>query len=98
MFRPERASSSAEFAAKLADDVKKNSAPDPEFAASFGATRGAPVDGLGVPAAWHDVRAVGQVWLDAVKQREGGGYYLRVMADSIEIAKAFAKTAVGRLR
>lgn len=66
--------SSSDFAAKLTDDVKKNSA-DPEFARMFGATRVEPVEGLGIPAALHDLGpgSGGQIWLDAIKNKPGGG-------------------------
>jgi hypothetical protein len=96
--RSEHVTTSAEFAAKLAADVKKNSA-DPEFAKTFGPIQVQPVEGLGIPAAWHDLgpRTDGQVWLDAIKNKPGGGQYLRVMSRSLEVAKVMAATAVTRL-
>ena len=58
-----------------------------------------PLDGLGVPAAWYDVRqSAGQVWVVAVSP-SGGGAYLRVQAFNfpLEQAQAIAEAALSRL-
>jgi hypothetical protein len=58
-----------------------------------------PLDGLGVPAAWYDVReAAAQIWVAAVSP-SGGGTYLRVQAFGypLERAQEIAARALSRL-
>jgi len=58
-----------------------------------------PLDGLGVPAAWYDMReAAAQIWVAAVSP-SGGGTYLRVQAFGFPLDRAqeIAQTALSRL-
>lgn len=67
--------------------------------ASLGQVEVQPLDGLGVPAAWYDVRqSAGQVWVVAISP-SGGGTYLRVQAFNypLEQAQAIAAKALSRL-
>jgi len=73
-------------------------AQDPGLS-SLGEVEVQPLDGLGVPAAWYDVReSAGQVWIVAISP-SGGGAYLRVQAFnfSLEQAQAIAEKALSRL-
>lgn len=71
---------------------------DPGLAA-LGEIEIQPLNGLGVPAAWYDVReSARQVWVVAISPA-GGGTYLRVQAFNypLEQAQAIAEKALSRL-
>lgn len=71
---------------------------DPGLAA-LGEVEVQPLDGLGAPAAWYDVRdSAGQVWVVAISPA-GGGTYLRLQAFNypLEQARVIAEKALSRL-
>lgn len=71
---------------------------DPGLAA-LGEVEVQPLGGLGIPAAWYDMReSAAQIWVVAVSP-SGGGTYLRVQAFGypLERAQAIAEKALSRL-
>ncbi len=92
---------SATSAGELAAELRQREA---SALAEMGNAQVQPLEGLGVPAAWYDVRDYAkQVWVVAI-QPSGEGTYLRVQAlelaqtpDVLEQAKGIAEKALSRL-
>lgn len=93
---------SAAWAAKLQAERERDAAEetDPEIKemkALLAKVRLQPLDDLGVPAAWEDMRAeAGQVALHTVKGGKGG-VYLSVHADDLAAARAVTEKALARI-